>query len=107
MRLISLRHAALAVVISMLVGCGGGREGLAVDACERAIASRITDKPFQIDRAAMAASASAEADEVIRIQSSIVFDPGLPREETQTFDCRVRFSADKREPDVISLSFVW
>jgi hypothetical protein len=92
---------------TLLAGCGGGREGLAADACERAIAARITDKPFQVDRAAMVAAATREGEDVFYIQSSIVFDPGLPREETQTVDCRVRFTADKREPDVISLSFVW
>jgi hypothetical protein len=112
MRQPSLREAnpaffLLIFVALLLTACGGSRENLAIAACERAIASRITDKQFQIDRADMAANARAEADEVIRIQSKIVFDPGLPREETQTFDCRVRFSADKREPDVISLSFVW
>ena len=103
-----MRLAILILTLATLLSaCGGGREGLAVDACERAIAARITDKPFQIDRSAMAAAATREGEDVIRIQSPIVFDPGLPREETQTVDCRVRFTADKREPDVIALSFVW
>ena len=102
-----MRYAILSVAVLLLAACGGSRESRAVDACEKAIAARITDKTFELDRADMAAKASADGDDVIRIQSKIVFDPGLPREETQNFDCRARFTADRREPDIISLSFVW
>ena len=90
-----------------LTACGGSRESRAVEACEKAIASRITDKQFSIDKTDMTAKAVADSDDVIRIQSKIVFDPGLPREETQNFDCRARFTADKPEPDIIALTFVW
>lgn len=101
-----MRHAILSAAVLLLAACGG-QESRAVDACERAIAARITDKQFRVDQSDMAANATREGEDVIRIQSKIVFDPGLPREEVQSFDCRARFSADKREPDVISLTFVW
>jgi hypothetical protein len=102
-----MRFAILCVSVLLLAACGGSRESRAVDACERAIAARITDKPFRLDRSNMLSNATAEGEDMIRIESRIVFDPGLPREETQVFDCRTRFTADKREPDVISLGFVW
>lgn len=102
-----MRMVIVAAVTLMLTACGGGREDRAVNACERAIAARITDKQFTLDKADMAANATAEGADVIRIRSRIVFDPGLPREETQNFDCRARFAADRAEPDIIALSFVW
>lgn len=102
-----MRYAITLALLTLLAACGGSREDLAVDACQRAIAARITDKQFAIDPKAMAAGAEAEGADVIRIRSKIVFDPGLPREETQNVDCRARFTPDKAEPDIIALSFVW
>jgi hypothetical protein len=102
-----MHYALLILLVMLLAGCGGSRESRAAEACEKAIASRITDKPFRVDRSDMVDKAVSEGNDIVRIQSSIVFDPGLPREETQQFDCRARFSDDRREPDVISLSFVW
>ena len=106
-----MRHAipvvVLVAVMLTLTACGGSRESRAVDACEKAIAARITDKTYKIDTKDMATKAAADGEDVIRIQSKIVFDPGLPREETQNFDCRARFTADKSEPDIIALTFVW
>ncbi len=102
-----MRYVILMLMMLGLAACSGSRESRAVAACEKAIAARITDKQYRIDPADMAAKATAEGDDIVRIQSKIVFDPGLPREETQNFDCRARFVPDKSEPDVISLSFVW
>jgi hypothetical protein len=102
-----MRYFAVLMCVALLTACGGGRESRAVAACEKAIAERITDKPFAVDRSDMAANAVADGDDIVRIRSRIVFDPGLPREETQNFDCRARFTADRRDPDIISLSFIW
>jgi hypothetical protein len=101
-----MRYFMLCLALLALTGCSS-RESRAVDACEKAIASRITDKQFRVDRSDMAANAAAEGDDIIRIKSTIVFDPGLPREETQNFDCRARFVAGRNDPDIIALSFVW
>lgn len=101
-----MRYALLCLALLLLTACGS-RESRAIDACEKAIATRITDKQFRIDRSDMAANAVAEGEDVVRIKSTIVFDPGLPREETQNFDCRARFVDGRGEPDIISLSFVW
>lgn len=94
-------------LLLLLVACGGSREDLAVTACEQAIAEKLSDKNFRIDAAAMRQSAKPDGEDVIHIKSGIVFDPGLPREYAQTFDCKARFTAGKSTPDVISLSFTW
>lgn len=100
----TLIPAALAL---LLVACGGGREGKAVQACEEAIKQRMTDRAYALDTDDMRAKAKAEGEDVLHIQSEITFDPGLPRELKQTFDCKARFVAGKELPDVISLTFTW
>lgn len=102
-----MRYLLLLIVIVGITACSASRESRAVTACEKAIAARITDKQFRLDTGDMAAKATAEGDDVVRIQSKIVFDPGMPREEVQNFDCRARFLPDRSEPDIIALTFVW
>lgn len=99
-----MRHSILILLAALLAGCGGP-ESQAIDACKAEIANKSGDKNYALDEADMAAKATREADEVIRIQSSITFDPGMPREVKQTFDCRVRMTGGT--PTVIALSFVW
>jgi hypothetical protein len=91
----------------LLAACGGGQTDLAVEACADAIEEKFGDRNFRIDRGDMAAKAKAEGEDIVHVQSSVVFDAGLPREYTQTFDCRARFAAGNDKPDVISLSFNW
>jgi len=99
-----MRKLLLLGVVAVLGACGGAT-GRAVSACEAAIAEKTQDKKFAIDTSDMAAKAQPEADNIIRIQSGIVFDPGMPREAKQTFECRVRVADGKA--DVISLQFIW
>ena len=99
-----MRHLILIVLAALLVGCGGP-ESKAIEACKVEIANKSGDKNYALDEADMAAKATREADDVIRIQSTITFDPGMPREVKQTFDCRVRMSGEA--PTVIALSFIW
>lgn len=91
----------------LLVGCGGSREDKAVAACERALAEKAGDKAFEADLKAMRTSAQAEGADQIVIKSSVTFDPGLPREQKQDFECTARFTEGKAEPDVISFSLIW
>ena len=98
-----MRILTLIAFAALLGACGGG-ESAAVAACKAEIARKVENQNFQLDEADMAAKASRSEDEV-RIQSSIVFDAGLPKEVRQTFDCRVRVSGDSA--DVISLQFIW
>ena len=92
------------LLAAVLAGCSS-KESQAVSACEAEIASKLGDKPYQIDQADMTAKATSEEGDMIRIQSGITIDPGLPREDKQTFDCRVRITDGRA--DVISLSFIW
>lgn len=97
------RTGVLLLGIGLLAGCGGRAEEAAT-ACEMAVAERLGDELYGIDRVALAASAQEEADDVVRLQSGIVFKPGLPGEYKQQLDCKVRFG---EEPDVISLTFYY
>lgn len=102
-----MRSLILAVLALLLVACGGGREGKAAKACEDAIKQRMTDRSISLDLGDMTAKAKPEGEDVVHIQSEITFDPGLPRELKQVFDCKARFVAGKDMPDVISLTFTW
>lgn len=88
----------------LLAGCSS-KEDRAVEACAAEIAKQFTDKTFEIDRKDMLANTKPEGDDMLRITSSITFDPGLPREVKQTFDCKVRVRGDAME--VISVQYIW
>lgn len=88
-----------------LSACGGGRAGQAAETCQKAIAEKITDKEFKVDLGEMINGAKEEGADVIKIQAGITFDPGLPREAKQKFECSVRFG--DAGTDVIALQFIW
>lgn len=95
------------LAVCLLLGaCGGGRNDSAADACKAAIADKLGDKNYTLDRAAMVRGASNESADIVRVSSTIVFDKGLSTEYTQTFDCRVRFESGKA-PGVIGMQFNW
>jgi hypothetical protein len=87
-----MRHLLLILLAALLAGCGGP-ESKAIEACKVEIANKSGDKHYALDERDMAA------------KSTITFDPGMPREVKQTFDCRVRMSGEA--PTVIALSFIW
>lgn len=95
------------VLVLLLTACGGGRDDKAVKACEDAVKQRMSDRAYSLDAADMKAKAKPEGEDMIHIQTTIVFDPGLPREVKQTMDCKARFVAGKDVPDVVSLTFTW
>lgn len=94
----------LALATLFLAGCSS-RESKAVDVCAEEIAKKFTDKTFEVDKKEMLANVKPEGDDMLRIVSSITFDPGLPREVKQTVDCKVRVTGDNME--VISVQFIW
>ncbi|HET6604819.1 MAG TPA: hypothetical protein VFG21_11545 [Xanthomonadaceae bacterium] len=102
-----MRTALLVLAALALSACGGGDSDHAIAACKAAIAEKLANKNYRISEAEMRAGVTEEQADLMHVSAPIVFDPGLPREYTQTFDCRVRFTAGKDEPDVISLNFVW
>lgn len=91
----------------LLAACGGGREGKALDACERALKEKAGGKEFSFNKAELRASAKSEGTDQVMIAGEITFDPGLPREAKQRMECTARFSADKSDPDVISFALIW
>lgn len=99
-----MRTVFILLILCSLSACGG-RESEAVTACEKEIASKMGDKKYQIDSKDMSANIASEDDDIVRIQSNITIDPGLPREDKQTFECRVRFTDGRA--DVISMTFTW
>ena len=103
-----MRHVFCAVLAATLAGCGGGETEQAVQACVAAVAEKLGDgRNYSLDPASLSASAQEQDDHVVHLQAPIVFDAGLPREYTQTVDCRARFDEDGGAPDVISLNFIW
>jgi hypothetical protein len=98
-----MRILMLTTATMLLAACSGG-ESEAVAACKAEISRKVEGQHFTLDEADMAAKAVREGD-VVRIQSGITFDPGLPKEVKQTFDCKVRISGDSA--DVIALQFIW
>ena len=103
------RVVLIGVLALALGACGQSNEKRAVAACEKAIAAKLAGKGFDLDQKDMLAKAKADGDNVIALNSSVVFDKGLPSESKQTFDCRVQFDPKNpnAEPAVQALQFTW
>ena len=102
-----MRIICTVLLAGLLAGCGPGETEQAVEACADAVAEKLGDeRNYRLDRKAMAAAAEA-TDDVVHVKAPIVFDPDLPREYTQTVDCKARFAEGADAPDVISLNFIW
>ena len=102
-----MRKIMLVLVAISLTACGSSREDRSVAACVDALEQKFSDQTIKLDPADMRASATAEGDDIIVIQSTIVFDPGMEREYSQGLNCRTRVRADGGTPDVITLTFDW
>ena len=103
------RFIPIAALALLLGGCGTSNEQRAVDACQKAIAAKLADKGFELDPKDMMAKAKSDGDNVIALNSTVVFDKGLPTESKQTFDCRVQFDPKNpsKDPAVQALQFTW
>ena len=97
------RYWMLALVL--LGGCGGGREDIAVEACATELTTKLSGKTFALDKADMLAKSKAEGNDVVNITSQVTFDPGLPAEYKQGYECKARLAGGKAS--VISLTFSW
>jgi hypothetical protein len=106
-----MRLVLLLLSITLLAACGGGNTGKAMAACERELASKAGDKRFEIDRSAMQSGATSETQENgdihVSIAGPVTFDPGLPKEITQSIECTARFTEAQPEPAVISFVLIW
>lgn len=97
---------AIVTVAAVLLGTGcSGPEDQALAACTREIENKVGSTEFVIDRSSASLKTTREADDIVRVQAGITFDPGLPKESRQTFDCRVRIGEDGAS--VIALQFIW
>lgn len=90
----------------VLAGCGGGRNNKAAAACNTEIGKRMNGRSFTVDLKDLAAHAKEEAADTVLLTSTIVLDKGLPSEDKQTYECRVRFDASGT-PSVLFLQFNW
>jgi hypothetical protein len=88
----------------LLSGCGGGREDKAVEACSAELANKLSGKTYVLDKADMRGKTTVEGD-TLSIASTVTFDPGLPAEAKQTFECKARIEGDQAK--VIALTFSW
>src|SRR5262249_11788547 len=69
-----VRAGVAALFGLILAGCGGGREGSAVDACVKEIAEKLQGKTYELDKRDMAAHVKAESSDVVVISSTATFD---------------------------------
>lgn len=101
-----MRYIPVVLLPALLLGaCGGGSEGKAVEACQQAIAERMSGRNHALDARDMRSKARSEEEGVFVIVSKIVFDQGLPNEYSQTYECRVRVS--NGQAAVTFLQFQW
>jgi hypothetical protein len=90
----------------VLAGCGGGRNDQAASACNSEIGKRMNGRNFSIDLKDLAAHANEEYRDTQLFTSTVVLDKGLPSEDKQSYECRVRFDASGI-PSVLYLQFNW
>lgn len=100
-----MRWGAAAMALGLLAACSGSRESQAAAACEAEAKDRSEGKLLAVDRKALAAGATIESGDIIRLKAPVTFDTGLQSEYTQELDCRVQVSGD--EVRVIGITFVF
>lgn len=89
-----------------LCACGGGRNDTAAAACASEIGNKLSGKSFAIDAKDLAAHAKSESADTLLLTSTVVLDKGLPSEDKQGYECRVRFDA-QGSASVLYLQFNW
>jgi hypothetical protein len=90
----------------VIAGCGGGRNDQAAAACNSEIGKRMNGRSFSIDLKDLAAHAKQESADTLLLTSTVVLDKGLPSEDKQSYECRVRFDASGNA-SVLYLQFNW
>ncbi len=77
----------------------------AAAACETEAKARIGEKTYQLDIAALAASAKA-VDDGWELQAPVIIEPGLRDEVKQTLQCKVRLQQGKPD-EVTYINFIF
>ena len=98
-----------AAVALLLTACGASPDKRAVDACQKAIAEKMTGKSYEIDPKDMLVKLQKQDNNTVSITSMLFLDKGLPAETKQSFECRVQFDPanPKAEPSIVGLTFTW
>lgn len=87
------RIVFLLVCILALGACSPSRNDTAANTCNTEIGKRMNGRSFTVDLKDLAAHAKAESADTVLLTSTIVMDKGLPSEDRQSIECRVRFDA--------------
>ncbi|HMM56378.1 MAG TPA: hypothetical protein PKD77_02140 [Rudaea sp.] len=87
------RIVSLLVCVLALGACSPSRNDTAASACNTEIGKRMNGRSFALDLKDLAAHAKAESADTVLLTSTIVMDKGLPSEDKQSIECRVRFDA--------------
>ncbi|MBS0487380.1 MAG: hypothetical protein JSS13_08555 [Proteobacteria bacterium] len=87
------RIVFLLVGVLALGACSPSRNDTAASACNAEIGKRMSGRSFALDLKDLAAHAKAESADTVLLTSTIVMDKGLPSEDKQSIECRVRFDA--------------
>ena len=77
----------------VIAGCSGGRNDKAAAACSSEIGKRMNGRSFTLDLKDLAAHAKEESADTVLLTSTVVLDKGLPTQDQQSYECRVRFDA--------------
>jgi len=107
-----MRLVASMAILALMAGCGGGggassKNELAANVCEAYAKNQLADKTYELDKDALAASMTTEADGSNALKGPITIEPGRSSESKQTLECSVRFVPGKEEPDVLKMQFIW
>jgi hypothetical protein len=107
-----MKVVALIATGALLAGCSGGESGgskneLAANACDAFAKTKLEDKTYTLDHAALAASMADAGDGSSLLRGPIVIEPGRSSESKQTLECTVRFVPGKELPDVLNMQFIW
>ena len=89
-------------------GAGGGNDTpqqRAAAACEAEAKTRLGEKTYQIDSAALTQSAK-RVDDQWDLRGPITVNPGLHDEAKQTLECRMR-AQDGKEAEVTYINFIF
>lgn len=106
-----MRRSIIVATCLVLAACGGGGaapagpNGVAASACDAFAKTRMENKAYELDLAALAQSMKADADLQV-LSAPIVIQPGTDGEVKQTLECKVRMSADGKTADVINMTFL-
>jgi hypothetical protein len=108
-----MRTGLMVLAALALAACGGevGKADtpadLAAKACEVAAKSRLDDKIYELDLAALAGSMTDAPNGEKFLTAPILIEPGLTSEVRQIVECTVRFNEGSPNPDVVGFVFNW